>query len=289
MVYADSNYALDISQAGDGSVIAYIESDQSNGTYWENMYIAGRDGVVVANTISEGLFEGMKSLLRVGFNGNFDTSNCINMSRMFCGCSYLIGADVNTLDTSNVRDMSRTFSGCSYLLEELDLTGFDTTNVTDMGEMFSGCNSLISINISSFDTSNVTKMNSMFGGCKSLVSLDVSSLNTSNVTRMDGMFGGCSSLVSLDLSSFDFSSCEEFGEMFRSCESLVMTIDISDFYLFFESSGVSSDYNYKSMFDGSEMITVIYKGETYRFNQTGDSYDLDYGWKPLYTAIKASV
>ena len=286
MVYADSNYALDISQAGDGSVVAYIESGQGDGYYWEKMYIAGRNGKVVSGPILTSLFAGLDELNWVKFEGNFDTSNCIDMSGMFLGCSYLSEVDVNTLDTSNVRDMSRMFSGCSYLLEELDLSGFDTSKCTNMNGMFENCYDLVTLNISGFDTSNVTNMSSMFSGCNSLTSIDISSFNTSKVTRMYGMFCGCGDLKTLDLSSFDFSSCEEFGEMFRSCESLVMTIDISGYYLYFESYGYSADYNYESMFDGSEMITVIYKGETYRFNQTGDSYDLDYGWKPLYTAIQ---
>ncbi len=289
MVYADSNYALDISQAGDGSVIAYIESGlTSNGTYYENMYIAGRNGVVVANTVSESLFAGMEELFRVNFQGNFDTSNCIDMSGMFSGCNFLVGADVNTLNMSNVRDMSRMFSGCSYLLEELDLSGFDTSKCTNMNGMFENCYDLVTLNISGFDTSNVTDMSSMFSGCNSLTSIDISSFNTSKVTRMYGMFRGCGDLKTLDLSNIDFSNVTEFGEMFRSCESLVMTIDISDFYLYFESSGVSSDYNYKDMFTGSELITVIYNGQSYTFNYTESSYDLDYGWKPLYDAIRAN-
>ena len=130
--------------------------------------------------------------------------------------SYLTTVDLTGLDTSNYIDMNRMFSGCS-LLTSLDVSNFDTSNVTYMNSMFQYCSSLTSLDLSSFNTSMVTYMSGMFDNCSSLTSLDLSSFNTSKVTNMSGMFASCDKLSKLTLgndwasnsriNSFDLSSC----------------------------------------------------------------------------------
>ena len=160
------------------------------------------------------MFWGCSSLESLDLSG-FDTSNVTDMTRMFDGCSSLKSLDLSNFDTSNVMDMSCMFWGCSSL-ESLDLSGFDTSNVTDMTRMFDGCSSLKSLDLSNFDTSNVMDMSCMFWGCSSLESLDLSGFDTSNVTDIRWMFNGCSSLESLDLSGFDTSNASTRG-MFARC------------------------------------------------------------------------
>lgn len=145
---------------------------------------------------------------------NFDTSNYINMSGMFQGCSALKNIDVSGFNTSKVTDMINMFNNC-WKLTSLDLSNFDTTNVQYMNLMFSDCSSLTSLDLSSFDTSKVTNMYGMFYYCSSLTSLDLSSFNTTNVTNMSSMFQYCPKLSNLTLgtdwasnssiSSFDLS------------------------------------------------------------------------------------
>ena len=156
-----------------------------------------------------------------------DTSNVVNMQKMFSGCMNLKSLDISGFDTSHVTKMSDMFRDCRSL-ESLDLTGFDTSNVTDMSFMFIQCFKLTSLDVSGFDTSKVVDMRGMFDACESVSSLDLKNFDTSNVTAMGDMFGTCLSLTSLDLSSFDTSAVTDFRYMFLNCPSL-RTIDLSSF------------------------------------------------------------
>ena len=205
IVPATATESWDISEAGDGSVMAYVEDDGSgNSTY--KVTIGGKGGII-ANENMIVYFAGFNKMTSIDLSA-LDTSEVTNMNSMFALCSSLTSLDVSKFDTSNVTYMSYMFSGCSSLTN-LDLSSFDTSKVTDMSNMFSAeHDSLMNIeeiNVSSFDTSQVTNMGGMFAGCSSLTSLDVSKFDTSQVTSMSGMFENCSSLTILDLSSFDTS------------------------------------------------------------------------------------
>ena len=194
IVPATAVESWDISEAGDGSVMAYVEEtvadEDGNSTY--KLTIGGKGGII-ANENMTGYFLGFFSTV-------------LNK----------VSIDLSALDTSEVTDMRYMFAGCSSLTS-LDLSNFDTSKVTDMRYMFAGCSSLTSLDLSNFDTSEVTDMNSMFGGCSGLTSLDVSNFDTSQVTNMMGMFSGCGSLTSLDVSKFDTSKVTNMGGMFCHC------------------------------------------------------------------------
>ena len=212
----------DVSAAGDGSVIAYIEDDGSGqGTYKVTI---GGQGEIIANPNSEGVFAMFPSLQTIDLT-YLDTSRVTNMggnyaesenyAEQYLGMfSYNESLQAITFgdswDTSQVTDMSWMFSFCSRLTN-LDLSSFDTSQVTTMSSMFSSCSSLTNLDLSSFDTSQVTTMSSMFSSCSSLTSLGLSNFDTSQVTDMGGMFSGCSSLTTLDLSSFDTSQVTNMG------------------------------------------------------------------------------
>ena len=229
----------DVSAAGDGSVIAYVEDDGSgNGTY--KVTIGGQGGII-ANPNSSFLFYGSNS--SNGFSSlesidltYLDTSQVTNMSYMFQDCSSLTSLDVSNFNTSNVTDMSSMFDGCSSLTN-LDVSHFDTSKVTSMSHMFSNCRGLTSLDVSHFDTSNVTNMNGMFmlsstssssGSYSKLTFLDVSHFDTSNVTNMSYMFYGCSDLTNLDVSNFDTLNVINMSNMFQGCHSLSV-LDASRF------------------------------------------------------------
>ena len=239
----------DISEAGDGSVMAYVEDDgTSNSTY--KLTIGGKGGIIANESMisyfedfsemttidlsvldtSEvtnmgAMFGGCSSLLSLDVS-KFDTSKVINMNRMFDECSSLTSLDVSNFDTSQVTDMSAMFSNCS--LTSLDVRNFDTSKVTGMSFMFNSCSSLTSLDVSNFDTSQVTDMRWMFDSCSSLTSLDVSNFNTSKVTDMTLMFNNCSSLTSLNLRNFDTSKVTDMNSMFDECSSLT-SLDVSNF------------------------------------------------------------
>ena len=223
----------DVSAAGDGSVIAYIEDDgRGEGTY--KVTIGGQGGII-ANPNSSYLFYNFTNLEGINL-AYLDTSQVTNMGSMFYYCSSLTSLDVSNFDTSRVTDMRSMFTSCSSLIS-LDLSNFDTSNVTNMGSsgnysvggMFEDCKNLQEIRLGiKWDTSQVTNMTRLFSGCSSLTSLDVSHFDTSKVISMGFMFQSCSSLTGLDVSNFDTSKVTNMSSMFRTCSSLT-SLDVSNF------------------------------------------------------------
>ena len=210
--------AWDVSEAGDGSVLAWMD----NG----DLYVAA-DGAIAPNSDASWLFHKFVNLKTINFGNCFVTSSVTRMSGMFGGCSSLTGLDLSCFETSAVTDMYGVFSSCGSLTH-LDLTSFDTSNVTDMSSMFDGCRSLTSLDLTSFDTSSVTDMGSMFNDCMSLPHLNLTSFDTSKVTDMAFMFSGCNSLTRLDLSNFDTSNVTNMLWMFGLCYDLT-SLNLSSF------------------------------------------------------------
>ena len=99
---------------------------------------------------------------------HFDTSNVIDMYRMFSYCKlpkdFTLGEH---FDTSNVINMRYMFNQCK-LPEGFSLgERFDTSNVTDMYRMFEYCDLPKDFTLGEhFDTSNVINMHCMFDHCR---------------------------------------------------------------------------------------------------------------------------
>ena len=217
----------DISEAQDGSVMAYVEDDGTdNSTY--KITIGGKGGII-ANESMIGYFAGFNKMTSIDLS-SLDTSEVTNMNSMFTGCEGLTSLDVSKFDTSKVIDMSSMFSWCGSLTN-LNVSNFDTAKVTNMQEMFGGCSSLTSLDVSNFDTAKVTNMQEMFGGCSSLTSLDVSNFDTSKVTNMSDitdMFHWCNGLTSLDVSNFNAPQLTDITDMFNILTNLE-TLNLSNF------------------------------------------------------------
>ena len=249
----------------------------------------------------------ISNLTQINFNDNFNTSNVVNMSKMFNRCSSLTNLDLSNFNTANVTTMYGMLFECSSLTS-LDLSSFNTAKVTIFGSlggeanggMFAGCSSLTSLDLSSFNTSNVTSMSYMFYYCTSLSNLNLSSFNTANVTDMGGMFYVCSSLTNLDLSSFNATNVIDMKNMFYKCKSLI-TLDLSSFntsnvtsmfYMFFSCSSLTnldlSSFNTAnvtdmgSMFQGCSSLTNL---DLSSFNATNviDMKNMFYKCKSLIT------
>ena len=210
--------AWDVSEAGDGSVLAWMD----NG----NLYVAA-DGAIAPNSNASCLLQDFANLKTIDFGNCFDTSNVTDMHSMFAGCSSLTSLDLSGFDTSNVTYMSYMFQMCDNL-SNVDLSSFSTSNVTNMRSTFESCGSLIRLDLTSFDTSKVTDMNSMFYECGSLTQLNLTSFDTSKVTDMAFMFTSCNSLTSLDLSNFDTSNVTNMLWMFGLCYDLT-SLNLSNF------------------------------------------------------------
>ena len=231
--------ACDVSEAGDGSVLAWMD----NG----DLYVAA-DGAIAPNSDASWLFQRFVNLKTINFGNCFVTSSVTWMSGMFGGCSSLTGLDLSCFETSAVTDMYGMFGGCGSLTH-LDLTSFDTSNVTDMSSMFDGCRSLTSLDLTSFDTSSVTDMGSMFNDCMSLPHLNLTSFDTSKATDMAFMFSSCNSLTSLDLSNFDTSNVTNMLWMFGLCYDLT-SLNLSSF----DASAVTE---MDDIFTGCDVLTDL--------------------------------
>ena len=198
IVPATAVESWDISEAGDGSVMAYVEDDGSgNSTY--KLTIGGKGGII-ANESMIGYFFGFSEMTSIDLSA-LDTSEVTDMRNMFQYNESLTNLDLSNFDTSQVTNMSRMFYYCRSLTS-LDVSRFDTSNVVDMSDMFYECSKLTSLDLSNFDTSEVTNMQGMFGMCTSLTSLDVSNFDISNVTNMDFMFCDCPAWNTVDQTKF---------------------------------------------------------------------------------------
>ena len=238
----------DLSEAGDGSVMAYSEDDGTgNGTY--KVTIGGKGGII-ANENMKSYFSNFTTITSIDLSA-LDTSITIDMSKMFLGISKLTNIDLSNFDTSNVTNMDAMFYVASSI-KTLDLSSFDTSRVTNMNSMFGGYegggyNSFESIDLSSFDTSKVTDMGWMFSYCHNLKELNLSNFNTSNVTNMSNMFHRCSSLKKLNVSNFDTSKVTNMMSMFAYCN--ITNLDLSGF-------NTSKVTNMDTMFQGCSLINL---------------------------------
>ena len=188
----------DISEAQDGSVMAYVEDDGTgNSTY--KVTIGGKGGIIANESMIE-YFAGFNKMTSIDLSA-LDTSEVTDMGGMFSVCSSLTNLDVSKFDTSKVTDMSDMFSWCGSLTN-LDVSNFDTSQVISMSGMFNRCTGLTNLDVSKFDTSKVTDMRDMFSWCGSLTNLDVSNFDISNVTNMDFMFCDCPAWNTVDQTKF---------------------------------------------------------------------------------------
>ena len=228
IVPATAVESWDISEAQDGSVMAYVEDDGTgNGTY--KLTIGGKGGII-ANESMIGYFAVFNKMTSIDLS-SLDTSEVTNMNSMFAGCSSLISLDLSNFDTSQVTNMSVMFCaepGSLMNIEEINVSSFDTSKVTDMSYMFTACSRLTSLDVSNFDTSQVTDMSSMFGWCSSLTSLDLSNFNAPQLTDITDMFAGLTNLETLNISNFNVPQLTDITDMFNKLTNLV-TLNISNF------------------------------------------------------------
>lgn len=229
----DGAVSFDVSESGDGGVMAYVTDNF-------HLYI-GAYGGVVGNSDSSYLFYRFENLKEINFNGNFDTSNVVDMSFMFSLCKKLEILDLSDFNTFNVVSMQSMFNmwmekdGTSSLTY-LDISIFDTRNVTNMRDLFACLDKIVSLDVSNFNTSKVTDMWHMFYGCQSLKELNLSNFDTSSVQEFSGMFMGCTNLESLNLCSFGSNSLKAKWGIFSGMSNLNYVYMGDKWDVFFDSS-----------------------------------------------------
>ncbi len=233
----------DVSEAGDGRVMAYMLNDEENpGNY--KVIIAG-DGGVYANPKHD--------------RGNKGTE----IPGLLKGFTNVKKMDVTYLNVSQLTDMSYMFgdsgvnANANDAFKGTEIIGLENWNVskaTNMSYMFSDCSQLTDLDLSGWDTSSVTSMYSMFYNCSQLSNIgDLSDWNTSSVTDMSGMFNWCHQLTSLgDLSGWDTTNITSMSTMFYYCSQLSTTItirgNVTSYWSMFSSAataeGASITVNY---------------------------------------------
>ncbi len=238
-------YNLAIESDGLDSIKAYLVPNENDETKY-TAYIHGKGGIK-ANPDSSYFFYSFYSLTEIEGLEYFDTSDVLNMSYMFSGCSSLTNLKIDSFNMSNVENTSYMFWLCSGLIN-LNLDNFNSNQITNMSGMFSECGSLTELSINSHIT-QVKDISRMFYKCSNLTNIDLSGISTSNVTTMDSMFYDCRSLTSLNLSNFDTGQVTSMSNMFFYCSSLT-NLDLSNF----DTSQVTTMY---SMFIGCSGLTSL--------------------------------
>ena len=296
--------AWDVSENGDGSVMAWVVPYEDEYGVYEDLYALyiGANGQIMGNKDCDELFANYYSVKKIDFNNCFNTEMVDNMHAMFSQCSELREMDISNFNTENVTDMSYMFENC-MMLEKLNVTGFDTSKVENMSNMFDGCASLTKLNVEKFDTGNVNNMSGMFRDC-SFTDLNLDSFDTSKVKSMQNMFRNCSQLINLDISNFNTEQVTNMDSMFYGCEALenidtskiVMDHVINNDYMYGQCIKLKDkvDYNvyemkdkeaytvirckyanlYSKPYDSSEVITQIPAGTQVKVTY---DYNNDYG------------
>ncbi len=143
----------------------------------------------------DNVFNNVEKIKRLDLS-NFDTTNVINMEKMFRNTSSLETLILGeNFKTNNVKSMNSMFCGATSI-ENFDfIKNFDTSQTTNMLNMFKGMN-IESLDLSNFDTSKVTNMNGMFNGMTNLTTIKVSNkFVTTSVTESTDMFASSTNLV----------------------------------------------------------------------------------------------
>ena len=277
-------YYDDLKSSREGEVHELLEPWNYNVNDKIEYAVFDRSFYYARPTVTCGWFYGLPSLKYIENIDYLHTSEVVDMSYMFYGCTLLQSLDVSHFDTGKVTNMNSMFYDCCRL-ESLDVSNFDTSNVTDMSEMFKGCEMFQSLDLSNFDTGNVTDMYGMFAGCEGLQSLDLSNFNTRNVKGMRNMFIKCLSLENLDLSSFDTSNVTDMGSMFERCEALQIldlgnfdTNNVTDmrdmFYLCSSLTSLDiSNFNISNVQDISSMCSGVASAQNPCLLKVPDGFD----------------
>ncbi|WP_143140025.1 BspA family leucine-rich repeat surface protein, partial [Enterococcus haemoperoxidus] len=183
------------------------------GTYHQSPWYAYRnsinkivfEGPVVASTIMERLFESLPNVTEIENISYLDTSNTINMQRVFADCTNLVSLDLTSWDTSKVQDIFSLFNGCVNL-ENLEVSTWNTQNMTAITYAFARLPKLKVLDLSNWKLAPINSAQGVFMEDSSLESLDLSGFNMTNLDRSNPyatsrFFQNTSALKELKLSS----------------------------------------------------------------------------------------
>ena len=230
--------AVDISAAGDGSVMGWVDDAQ-------RLYIAGEGGVMAPEN-SAALFAWLENATVIDLGGNLHTENTTDMRHLFYHCYNLETLNLAGMDTSHVTTMAKMFVEC-HKLRTIDLSGFNTENVERFYQTFYKCDGLEQLDISSFNTAHAETFAMMFGKCRNLREIisDPAGFTSPYVRSMSSMFAECEQLINVDTSRLTTNAVKSTRYMFKNCYHL-QPINVDGFLL-------SGDVDMEGMFVGSSL------------------------------------
>lgn len=217
---------VDVSHEQDSSVLLYDNSG--------NVIITNNvDEPIVANSSCLSMFANLSNLQYIYNLDYLDTSNCINMAKMFQNCSNLKDVDLSGFDTSNVTNLSYMFENCKELESIGDISTWDVSNVTTTKCLFYYCRKLDGYgDITNWNITDKCKdMSFMFCSMSHTpaqenssffpANLDLSTWDVSNVTDMSNMFQDLFSLQTLNIEGWNTSKLKKTANMFLMNDSCI--------------------------------------------------------------------
>ena len=226
-------------------------------------YVTSIDGSFVANENSSQMFMDCSSLKTITDLNRIDTSNVIDMHRMFMNCMKLTEVHVENWNTSNVETFDSMFRNVCCDVED------DVKMTIDLSS-FSFASAHYYYDGNGNQNNQVDGINKMF--CKDSGTSHIDTIifpaghkDMSKLTRLQGVFKGCDHLVNLvNFNDIDFSGLREnhdpnlpnyrhydnaFFEVFTSCTSL-KEVDLSNW----KCPGVT---NVKNMLNGASNLEKL--------------------------------
>ena len=156
---------------------AVLSADKKALTFYNDGDKEGKGGTVFS--ISNGgntpeWYEQRTTVTKVVFDASFATARPKSTHSWFEGMTKLTALEgMEYLYTTDVLNMSRTFLGCTSL-KRVDLDNLDIVNATDISEMFSGCTAMASLDLGGFDLQDGTATDNLLLNCKGLKTLKLS-------------------------------------------------------------------------------------------------------------------
>lgn len=217
-------------------------------------YVTSSDGTFVGNENSSQMFMDHKELTTITDLNRIDTSNVIDMYRMFMNCRKLTEIHIDEWNTENVANYDGMFRNVCIDVDDsvkmtIDISSFSFKNCrhyydninantarTGINKMFcndTGKSSHIDTIIfpeGTKEMQNIPRLQQVFSGCNNLVNLiNFNNLDLSGVadgidatnkpyTGLSGVFEGCTKLTDVDFSNWNLSN-----ENYKSINSNVFT------------------------------------------------------------------
>ena len=150
--------AADISNAGDGSIIATWDS----ATKTIRIQTASSKYALKSGRSGQSFFRALTVLQDITGLDLIDVTNCTSFIHMFADNEKLLSADLSSWSNATLSQGGLCFMFYRCLvLKDVDLSGLNTEAATSMSNMFHGCKKLKNLDLSNFDTSGIANADSM--------------------------------------------------------------------------------------------------------------------------------